>query len=535
MVLTLCALAFARPVDPALPEARMTSVLAQAWRVRDDAAALSSLRARQPRIGELVQVVVELAPGTDARVFARRLNLPVEATIGNVVQLSVPLARLGDVASQPEVLHLREPHRASPKEVISEGYAATMLTDWHADDRATGAGVTVAVLDVGFDGHEDLLGEELPGEVTTDFSRGAPNSSTHGSGVAEIIHDFAPEAALTLATFGTEVEYGEALQALLDAEVDVVNCSVGFDNTGHADGTSAVTRYADGMVDGGVIMVTAAGNEAKRYRIGNLSSEAGSQYVNIGDHYSTEVNAPNGNVKVSFRWSEPFGEAAIDLDLVVFETETQRECGRSESPQDGDDDPFEEVQVADCGESAYVAVFTELGTDVSGLTGYLHARSGVDEEEATLVQSLSLPADCFGCIATGAYTVEDDTIPDYSSRGPTNDGRTKPDFVGPSGVHTATTGEEGFTGSSAAAPHASGLAALWVEATGIHDGPGEFLAWAEEGARDLGGEGFDNVAGRGALAADAVPPAECGCQGSATSWGLGAPFALLLVAGRRRR
>ncbi len=534
MLVVLSALAFARPVDPALPEARMTSVLAEAWRASGEPAALAQLQVHRPGLGSSVQVVVELRAGTDARAFARRLTLPVEATIGTMVQLSMPLARLAEVASQPEVLHLREPHRAWPKEVTSEGYAATMLTDWHANDQVTGAGVTVAVLDVGFDGYEALLGGELPGEVTTDFSRGAPNSSNHGAGVAEIIHDFAPDAELIFASFGTEVEYGEALQTLLDAEVDVVNCSIGFDNTAHADGTSAVTRYADGMVEGGVIMVAAAGNEAKRYRIGALSAEAGSQYVNIGDHYSTKVNAPNGRVNVSFRWSEPFGAAGIDLDLVVFEAETQRECGRSENPQDGDDDPFEEVQVAECGESAYVAVFTELGTDLSGLTGYLHARSGVDEEEATLVQSLSLPADCFGCIATGAYTVEDDSIPDYSSRGPTNDGRTKPDFVGPSGVHTATTGEEGFTGSSAAAPHASGLAALWVQATGIHDGPAEFLTWAEEGARDLGGEGFDNVAGRGALAANEVPPEACACQGGGGSWKWGAPLALLLVARRRR-
>ncbi|MSQ00390.1 MAG: hypothetical protein EXR71_00685 [Myxococcales bacterium] len=524
-MLLVVAFAFARPVDPALPDARMSSVLARAWRAKDDPEA---------PIGAMVQVVASLRPGTDARAFAARLKLPVEATIGELVQLSVPRARLGEVASQPEVLQLREPHRAYPKEVVSEGYAATMLTDWHLDDRVTGAGVTVGVLDVGFDGVEVLLGGELPSEVTTDFSRGAPDSSSHGAGVAEIIHDFAPDAELTLTTFGTEVEFGEALQSLLDAQVDVLNCSVGFDNTGHADGTSAVTRYADGMVDGGVLMVTAAGNEARRYRIGPLSAEAASQYINIGDHYSTKVNAPNGRVHVSFRWSEPFGEAATDLDLVVFEAETQRECGRSENPQDGDDDPFEEVQVADCGESAYAAVFTEPGTDVSGLTGYLHARSGVADEEATLVQSLSLPADCFACIATGAYTMEDDSIPDYSSRGPTNDGRTKPDFVGPSGVHTATTGEEGFTGSSAAAAHASGLAALWVQATGVHDDPGAFLAWAEEGARDLGGEGFDNVAGRGALAADEVPPLACGCQGAGRLASWGGLLAGLLLAARRR-
>ena len=49
---------------------------------------------------------------------------------------------------------------------------------------------------------------------------------------------------------------------------------------------------------------------------------------------------------------------------------------------------------------------------------------------------------------------------DYSSRGPTNDGRTKPDLAAPDNVTTGVPYYSPFPGTSAAAPHVSGIAAL---------------------------------------------------------------------------
>ncbi len=55
-------------------------------------------------------------------------------------------------------------------------------------------------------------------------------------------------------------------------------------------------------------------------------------------------------------------------------------------------------------------------------------------------------------------------VADYSSRGPTTDGRFKPELVAPSGVSTVSYGESedfyGYSGTSAAAPHVTGAAAL---------------------------------------------------------------------------
>ena len=55
------------------------------------------------------------------------------------------------------------------------------------------------------------------------------------------------------------------------------------------------------------------------------------------------------------------------------------------------------------------------------------------------------------------------TIEDFSSLGPTTDGRTKPDIVGADRGDSATYGALGFAGTSQASPHVAGLAALVLE------------------------------------------------------------------------
>ncbi len=63
-------------------------------------------------------------------------------------------------------------------------------------------------------------------------------------------------------------------------------------------------------------------------------------------------------------------------------------------------------------------------------------------------------------LAVGAAHVGDtSTIEQFSSQGPTPDDRTKPDIVGADGVQSAAYGDA-FYGTSQAAPHVSGLAAL---------------------------------------------------------------------------
>jgi len=92
----------------------------------------------------------------------------------------------------------------------------------------------------------------------------------------------------------------------------------------------------------------------------------------------------------------------------------------------------------------------------------------VDLEHWQAEGSLEDPAHCEKVITVGA--IEHDvynvgTLWSDSGRGPTMDGRVKPDIVAPSNVLTSLGTE--FVGTSAAAPHVAGAIALYIDAFGL--------------------------------------------------------------------
>jgi hypothetical protein len=76
------------------------------------------------------------------------------------------------------------------------------------------------------------------------------------------------------------------------------------------------------------------------------------------------------------------------------------------------------------------------------------------------VGSIGIPATSPAALSVGAVNVLTDKLEDYSSRGPTDDNRPKPELSSYDNVSSASTGHN-FTGTSAACPHVSGLAALF--------------------------------------------------------------------------
>ena len=138
-------------------------------------------------------------------------------------------------------------------------------------------------------------------------------------------------------------------------------------------------------------------------------------------------------------------------------------------------------------------------------------------------------------MAVGAVKHSDLSLASYSSQGPTDDGRTKPDLVAPTSVSTASFDSEPFLGTSAAVPHVTGVAALAFGAD-RRLSAAEVRALLEESATDLGEPGQDNQTGHGLLSVGEAPEGcrrrSCGgCQGAPA----GGPLVLVLLALLRRR
>jgi subtilisin family serine protease len=89
-------------------------------------------------------------------------------------------------------------------------------------------------------------------------------------------------------------------------------------------------------------------------------------------------------------------------------------------------------------------------------------------------------------------------IANYSSQGLTNDGRIKPDISGPASVSTYTYGINAFSGTSAAAPHVAGAAALILSGNPSYS-VSQLWSALTDSAIDIGDIGQDYIYGFGIL------------------------------------
>ena len=445
-------------------------------------------------------------------------GLPVEAHARGQVQVS--LTDEEAAALRARGLTLRPAWLASPKAIVTEGYSVLFSAhDWQAAGWS-GRGVTVAVLDIGFTGAADLAGEELPG--TLPRLGGTVDATAHGAAVAEVVHDIAPEADLLLVQFSTDTEFLAALDLIVDEGADIVVAAIGFDNVWAADGSSVVSAAVTDLVeDEGILWVAAAGNEALRYQHGPLARDpAEPERLRIDGALTDQTTGRS----VSLRWDDP----SVDLRLELHDADGAL-CGASDDRQSETGSPTERAS-ADCPPPLTAAVYADASVPAEGVVAYLYASGGWQGAEPT-AGTLTLPADAAGAISVGACSLEDGA-PGYSSQGPTEDGRLKPDVCAPHGVSTASGGVAGFDGTSSAAPHVAGLLALMLDA-GVS--PAEARAALSANAVDLGAPGEDTVHGAGLVQAGPAPERRCGC-GSASGGGLWAAlWALAAATGRYRR
>jgi subtilisin family serine protease len=367
-------------------------------------------------------------------------------------------------------------------------------------------------LDIGFDGYQQLLGNELPSQVVTRSFRADGDISAgekHGTACAEIVHDMAPEAKLYLVNFSNDVEHYNAVNWLISRNVDAISYSLGWTNAGAGDGTGPICDDVRRAANNEIAWASAAGNEAVAHWEGNFNDTDGDGWHNFSSNDEIlDFWVPGSTpVAADLNWDDwgtwdgnNYSGSREDYDLYLYRLSGSDwvQVDSSTNWQTGTEWPVESIGYWEIPSATYwgIAIRKSNATRNVKLEVFIEGNAEAIEYNIP-AGSIIIPADSSSAIACGATDWSNDSYHYYSSRGPTSDLRIKPDFTAPSGVSTQTYGMRSFYGTSASAPHMAGAIALLKGKTPYS--LSQILTILQFRAVDLGTPGKDNQFGRGRL------------------------------------
>jgi subtilisin family serine protease len=331
---------------------------------------------------------------------------------------------------------------------------------WHSAGYR-GRGVGVLVLDTGFRGYREALGSALPREVKVRSFRADGNlearPSEHGILCAGVIHALAPEAELLFANWepGRPERFLEAVRWARAQGARVISCSMIMPSWGDGEGGGpmhdALARLLGrGEAAGDLLCFASAGNTARRHWSGTFRAgpDGFHQWApgQRDNAVSPWAGARHSAVELSCK-------PGPEYQLLVYEGERPKPLARSARP--GRAGGGVAVQFRPRPGRRY-RVRVRL---LRGAPGAFHCTSlHSDLATGTPRGSVCFPADGPAVVAVGAVDRQGRRW-SYSSCGP-NSPRPKPDLMAAVPFPTSWR-DRLFGGTSAAAPQAAGLAALW--------------------------------------------------------------------------
>ena len=386
-----------------------------------------------------------------------------------------------------------------------------------------GQGIKIAVIDTGFRGYRDHLGKTLPAQVRTHCFRDDGNfeakNSQHGILCAEVLHAVAPQAEIMLVTWEPDSSdsFLNAVRWAKESGARVISCSIIMPSWSDGDGGGEFHRKLKRILAGSsqldssfraggtmrprndesagsdrVLFFACAGNTALRHWAGKFHAGVDGFHEWEPGKTGNPVQ-PWGRERVSV---ELYGPAECRYEIIVRD-ENGQEVSRSH-PFPGSQGPSVAARFIPLPQSTYQAQVCLT----RGKPGNFHlVVLGGSLGTITSQGSVACPADGPEVIAVGAVTPGGRRL-DYSSCG-VDYQMLKPDFVAPVPFPT-TIRSQAFTGTSAAAPQAAGLAAvLWSRhpkwpAEEVH-------AALIKSARDVGPPGPDCETGYGLIALPEAP------------------------------
>jgi hypothetical protein len=495
------------------------------------AAALGGARAAGLAVaGSRIRVIVEASTVAQATTSIVATGAEVEASAGSLLQVLASPDQLSGFVSAGGISYVRPPLPHVTEAVTDEGVASTNASGLQLAGQ-TGAGVKVAVIDLGFTGLAAAQSSgDLPASLTAvdDCSGGFDTTTEHGTAVAEVVHKMAPDASLYLICVGTEVQLAQAETYAKANGITIVNHSVAWFNSSRGDGSGADgtpdATVADANANG-ILWVNAAGNAAQTHWSGTFADNGyGWNLFAAGDIGNSFYLASGMSMCAHLKW-DSWPVTSQDYDLYLARSSDGLIVASSRNTQNGIQPPTEDACFTNpSGVSDYffVAIYKYIAAAAPRFDLFVSSDAYLALQHQVAAGSVTEPASSPSAFAAGAVCWQGTTIEPFSSRGPTIDGRVKPDLSGPDGVSSFTYGSSagcngatGFFGTSAAAPHVAGAAAL-VESAHPSFTATQVKSYLQTNAKDLGTTGKDNTYGSGLLFLPSPPGKPTGV--TATAW-----------------
>ena len=440
------------------------------------------------------------------------------------IEAYVPVLLLAETSEQEGVIRVRpiQPPEESQSGsgIPGNGPAVHGSTAWNQAGY-TGSGIKVGVVDSGFDGFASLMGTEVPASVQLRCYRGLGEHSqdlddcgggSHGTVVAESVMDIAPGASLYISDPQSLGDLRDAVDWMISEGVSVINHSRTWLFDGPGDGTSPFSisplNTVDRAVAAGIVWVNAAGNSAQRtwFQRGPFAYST----ISVDGESVRVLNFEASNFKNRFqlwgslqlRWDDAWGGASRNLDLLLVAPDSGDITLASIDPQSGGDGHFPYERVSS-GATFDVMIANRGGSEPSWIQLLAWSGQGLTFKTPE-TGSITNPAESAnrGMLTVGAaHWSSANSIESYSSRGPTPDGRIKPDLVGADCGQTASRSSP-FCGTSQASPHVAGMAALVRQRFPSYS-PAQVVSYLQENAEQHTGPDPNNTWGHGFIV---LPP-----------------------------
>jgi subtilisin family serine protease len=416
-------------------------------------------------------------------------KVKIDGIADNIIVTKLSLQEMNEIANLTAVIRIATPEKAVfYNHLVGQGISFTSANTFHAAG-IDGTGVKLAIIDDSFFTTDPEITSNVFSSVLFDSSNfcsgsitcgNAPGNS-HGTAVAEIVVDMAPNVDLLLYVIGNSVDFDNAIDDAISRGANIITASLGFPTAGgdgttgfFRDGTSTVAKKVNFAQSTGRLVTIAAGNEAQSHWKGNyVVSSANPTPFGLSSYQSVLEFQPaaSGNLKACLpitdngdiyvmSWND-WTTTTNDYDIFLYDPTASTIRAGSVDDQTLGGSPIEVFQGIDSGSACLVVAswsssqnhLIHIDTEGNPINSAFRIRTG----------SIGTPADATGALAVGAIRYDTDNLESFSSSGPTDDGRLKPEICGPDGILSHQSGLNPFFGTSSATPHVAGAAALLLD------------------------------------------------------------------------